>query len=371
MPLSAFEPERYPELLVRKTAAVRELLAPWSPPEPEIYPSPPVAFRMRAEFRIWHEGDALDYVMFRRDDPRTPERVDAFPIACERIQRLMPHLRERLRGNTQLRRRLFQVEFLSTLAGDTLVTLVYHRRLEQAWEASAGELADRLCEEGNLNELSLIGRSRGQKLVLGREFVQEVLPVAGESYRYRQYEQSFTQPNAAVNMRMLEWACARAADLGGDLLELFCGNGNFTLPLARHFDNVIATELSKSSIRAARENQQANRVGNVRMIRMAAAEVSQALRGERTFRRLAGLPRPLDGYRLDTLFVDPPRAGLDTQTLAMAATFPAVIYVSCNPQTLARDLRQLSQTHRVAHFALFDQFPYTEHMECGLLLLRR
>ncbi len=95
------------------------------------------------------------------------------------------------------------------------------------------------------------------------------------------------------------------------------------------------------------------------------------MRGEREFRRLAELPQPLGSYDLRTLLVDPPRAGLDEHTLAMAREFEAIIYISCNPQTLADNLLLLSQTHWIEHLALFDQFPYTEHMECGVFLRRR
>ena len=152
MPLSAVQPERYDELLARKSDAVSALLAPYSPPPPSIYPSSPTGFRMRAEFRMWHDGDELDYVMFNREDPRTPVPIQHFPIACERIQALMPVLRERLRNDAVLRRKLFQVEFLSTLAGDTLVTLVYHRKLDEAWCDEAGRLGEALG-------VSIIGRS--------------------------------------------------------------------------------------------------------------------------------------------------------------------------------------------------------------------
>ena len=133
---------------------------------------------------------------------------------------------------------------------------------------------------------------------------------------------------------------------------------------------MIATELSKTSIRAARENLAANRVDNVHMIRLAAEEVTQAINGERVFRRLADLPRPLAEFDLNTLFVDPPRAGLDAHTLQMAAGFDAIIYISCNPHTLAANLELLGHSHRVTAFALFDQFPYTHHMECGVMLQR-
>ena len=363
MPLSSFDPQHYEQLLAAKTARVQALLAPFAAPEPEVIPSPSAGFRLRAEFRLWHDGYDLDYVMFRRGEPDTPVPVQHFPIACERIQQLMPALLTQLRDAPELRRKLFQVEFLSTLAGDTLVTLVYHRRLEEAWRLQAETLARDLG-------IALVGRSRKQKEIIGRDFVTEELRIEGRDYRYRQYEQAFTQPNAAVNIRMIEWACRAAQPLGGDLLELYCGNGNFTLPLARHFDQVIATELAKTSIRAAQWNLEANAISNVQMIRLAAEEVTQAMNGERVFRRLAGLPRPLADYELNTAFVDPPRAGLDPATTAMVQRFPSIIYVSCNPETLAANLSVLTQTHGVQALALFDQFPYTDHMECGVLLKR-
>ena len=88
-------------------------------------------------------------------------------------------------------------------------------------------------------------------------------------------------------------------------------------------------------------------------------------------RRLAELPKPLQQYDLRTVFVDPPRAGLDDSTTAMVSQFESIIYISCNPQTLAENLQTLNRTHVVEHFAMFDQFPYTDHMECGALLVRR
>jgi tRNA (uracil-5-)-methyltransferase len=361
MPLSRVKPEQYQQLLDEKTARITELLSRFSPPAPTVYPSPTSGYRMRAEFRIWHDGDNLDYVMYRPDEPSIPVAIDSFPVAAESIQQLMPVLREALKISPVLRHKLFQVEFLSTLAGDMLVTLAYHRKLDAHWEAMATALA------GDFG-ISLVGRSRKQKIVIGRDYVEETLDVQGQLYHYRQYEQSFTQPNAAVNTRMIEWACAQAGDLSGDLLELYCGNGNFTLPLSRHFDQVIATELAKSSVRCARENLQANAIDNVQIIRLAAQEVTEAMTGVREFRRLAELSQALSAYQLDTIFVDPPRAGLDEHTVKMAASFPAILYISCNPQTLANNLEVLTESHRIEAFAMFDQFPYTEHMECGVLL---
>ncbi len=364
MPLSNVNPDAYSALLAEKVAKVETLLSPYNPPAPHIAESSPTGFRMRAEFRMWHDGDELNYVMYRKGDPKTPVPIEEFPIACANIQSLMPKLHLLLKDNTQLRHKLFQVEFLSTLAGDTLITLIYHRRLDDEWDKQALLLASEL-------NVQIVGRSRKQKRILDRDYVEESLPIDNRTYSYRQYEQAFTQPNGLVNIRMIEWACECASGLSGDLLELYCGNGNFTLPLAEHFNQVIATELSKTSIRAARENLQSNSIDNVQMIRLSAEEVTQAMRGERTFRRLADLPQQLVDYDLKTVFVDPPRAGLDPETEKMVSTFDSIIYISCNPETLARNLEYLSDSHKIEKFALFDQFPYTHHMECGVLLIKK
>lgn len=369
MPMSRVQPEHYQALLTQKARTVYDLMSPFSPPSPQIYSSAPAGFRLRAEFKIWHEGDDVNYVMFRPEDPRTPIILTEFPIADQRIQQSMHTLREVLKANSALRRKLFQVEFLASLAGDLLVTLIYHRRLDLDWENAAQVLVDELRPYAP--SVSIIGRSRKQKLVFGKDFIQEVLSIHGKEYRYRQYEQSFSQPNGLVNIHMIEWACERAFDLEGDLLELYCGNGNFTIPLSRHFDHVIATEMSKTSIRAARSNLVENGIENVQLVRLSAAEVAQAMSAQRIFRRLSELPKSLDQFDLNTLFLDPPRAGLDDPTVEMASQFPKIIYISCNPHSLALNLQTLHQTHQISHFAMFDQFPYTDHMECGVLLIRR
>jgi tRNA (uracil-5-)-methyltransferase len=364
MPLSAINPSQYDTLLDDKVARVSALLAPYSPPAPDIFPSRRSAYRMRAEFRVWHDDDNLDYVMFRRHDPKTPVRITQFPIASQAIQDLMPELMTRLKANPILRQRLFQVEFLSTLSGEMLVTLVYHRKLDEQWTTEVQSLAQDLS-------IGIIGRSRKQKVVIANSYVTEVLGISGTQFSFRQYEQAFTQPNAKLNIQMIEGASDCARELKGDLLELYCGNGNFTLPLAGKFKQVIATELSKTSIRAARENLEANGIENVEMIRLSAEEVTEAMSGKREFRRLASLPKPLIEYNLNTVFVDPPRAGLDEQTEKMVTGFDSIIYISCNPESLAENLKTIHKTHTVEKFALFDQFPYTDHMECGVYLQRR
>ena len=362
MPLPTIDPALYPSQLADKVTQFTESFAPLGLPEPEIFASAPLHYRLRAEFRIWHDGDRLDYAMFDPADPKVPIAIERFDAAAEPICALMPRLRQRLLHEEVLRGRLFQVDFLATLSGKLMVTLVYHRPLDDAWQASAQALAAELG-------VQLIGRSRKQKIVLDRDWLLEAFDLDGRRLRYKQIEGSFSQPNGGVNRQMLGWARAQAAGLGGDLLELYCGNGNFTVALAPLFGRVLATEVGKSSVHAARYNLEANGIDNVALLRMSSDEISGALARSREFRRLKDVD--LDGYRFTTLFVDPPRSGLDDATVALARGFDRILYVSCNPQTLRDNVAALHDSHRIAAAAVFDQFPYTHHLESGLLLARR
>jgi tRNA (uracil-5-)-methyltransferase len=360
--MSALNPAGYAEQLQEKVARLEALLAPFDAPALDVFESPREHYRMRAEFRLWREGGQRHYAMFSPGDKRTPILIEQFPVASARINELMPQLKAAWQAEEALDHKLFQVEFLTTLTGEALITLCYHRPLDAQWEQAAQALAARLG-------VSLIGRSRGQRLVIGQDHVTERMTVAGRTFSYRQPEGAFTQPNAQVCSHMLNWAHEVLGEREDDLLELYCGNGNFTLPLATRVRKVLATEISKTSVAAAVHNLADNAVDNVTLVRLSAEELTQALSGVREFRRLQGVD--LSAYAFGTVFVDPPRAGMDPDTCELTRRFDNILYISCNPETLAANLAQLNDTHRVVRCALFDQFPYTHHMEAGVLLTRR
>ena len=362
MTINQVFPEDYDRQLAEKLARVEAEFARFSLPAIEVFPSPPQAYRLRAEFKIWHDADRADYAMYRPGHYKKPFIIDTFPVGSQRIQSLMPPLREAINQSRNLRDKLFQVEFLTTLSGQALVTLIYHRPLDEPWEREARQLETRL-------DAHIIGRSRKQKRVLNQDYVMETMRVAGRDYHYQQVETGFTQPNGQVCQAMLNWAVNKSRRPGGDLLELYCGNGNFTLPLAQNFDKVLATELAKNSLASAEHNKGLNRIDNLTLVRMSSEDFAQAMARVRPFRRLQHVD--LDSYRFSSVFVDPPRAGLDPDTVRLTQTFEQIIYISCNPDTLKHNLDTLTKTHRPTAFALFDQFPYSHHLECGVVLERR
>lgn len=362
MPLQNIAPAEYSAQLADKVARFALDFARFGIAAPAVMRSAPLHYRLRAEFRICHDNGRVDYAMFAAADPKLPVVVDTFPVAAESICAAMPRLRELVQASNTLKDNLFQVNFLATLSGELMVTLIYHQPLGKRWEAAARGLAAELG-------VQLVGRSRGRKIVLDRDWLLEEFELDGRKLSYQQVEGSFTQPNGDVNRQMLAWARQQAAGLGGDLLELYCGNGNFTVALAPLFGRVLATEVSKSSVQAAQYNLAANAIDNVAVARLSSEEISAAFAGGKAFGRLQGID--LGDYRFSTLFVDPPRSGLDALTLELASGFAHVLYISCNPQTLQENVAALQATHTVGAAAVFDQFPYTHHLECGLLLTRR
>lgn len=330
-------------------------------PELTIHSSAPFGFRMRAEFRIWHEQGQAHFAMNRPGEKR-PYIIDDFPIGAPLINQLMPKILSAVNANEILSRKLFSMEFLTTTTDQALVTLIYHKLLDEEWQHQASQLA------ADLN-IKIIGRSRKQKMVLTDDFVIEELSVDGKHYQYQQVEASFTQPNAEVNQKMLTWASDCLQNSRHDLVELYCGNGNFTAVLAQHFDKVLATEISKVSVNSANYNFELNKVNNVSIARLSSEEFTQALNRERAFRRLANID--LDSFNFSTIFVDPPRAGLDAGTEKLVTKMDTILYISCNPETLAENLKQITKTHKVVSAAVFDQFPWTYHIESGVLLKRR
>lgn len=220
-------------------------------------------------------------------------------------------------------------------------------------------------------DASLIARSRGKKLLFGSENLTSSVSVNDKNFKLKFSGEAFSQPNAFINEKMLFWVSENflPASREEDLLELYCGHGNFTLVLSQNFHFILANEISKNSVSNALANARDNGVENIFVARMSSEELMQALAKKREFNRLKGVN--VDEFNFTNIFLDPPRAGCDAEVLKFAATMKQIAYISCNPLTLKRDLEILSQTHFVKKMALFDQFAYTNHIECGVILEKK
>ena len=352
--------EGYDAQLNDKLELNKERFSPFYNGEISVFKSPESHYRSRSEFKIWHIEEEIHYAM-NHIDKKGVVLVDECPQVNQHIAALMPKLLDAIR-RAQIGFKLFGADFLSASSGEIVVSLLYHRKLDDEWKECAQKISQELG-------IYIIGRSRKQKLVVGQDYVTETLKIEDQTYKFHHIENSFTQPNARVNEAMLAWAMKNFSNIGGDLLELYCGAGNFTIPFAKKFDKVLATEISKSSINAAKANMLLNDVDNIEFVRMSVEEFVEALDGVREFRRMKDID--INSYSLSSIFVDPPRSGMDEASCRFASRHESILYISCNPETLVRDLEILTQTHDVIDMALFDQFPYTHHVEMGVMLTKK
>ena len=373
--LTGTDPPRYAAYLERKLAeayrAFHEAALPLG--EVQVWPSAPRHYRMRTEFEIVHREGTYDYAMFMPGTSRLI--ITNHPdLHARSIDELMDPLRQAVCAAPSLRERLFGVEFLANQGGEVVAALHYHKMLGEDL-AQALRQARRQLQDAGLR-VELCARARGQLLAAERSELTETYALPGGGVHLIQVIGTFSQPNAGVCTRMLEFArgCAEQASAGarGDLLELYCGSGTFTVALAPCFRQVLATEVSRTAARTVRRNLQVNDIANATIIRLSAAEVSQALQRRRTFRRLEEQGINLPDWRFAAILLDPPRQGIgDEATLQLAARFEHIIYVSCSLPSLLADLQQLRGSHAIVRAGFFDQFPYTPHLESIIHLVRR
>ena len=320
------------------------------------FPSPPFNFRTRAELGVSLTND----IQFTMVENNKKIMIDNLNICDARINELIKQLKIKLISNSELKEKLFQTEIQVSRNGEGLVTLVYHKPLDANWVKKAKKLS---CEIST----SIVGRSRKQKLVIGKDFVTESYKVKNKEIKVLLFEQCFSQPNPYICDKMLTWISSNKKS-NYHVTELHCGVGTFTLLLTSLYSKVLATENSRPSIRALEKNLKINSIENAEIARMSGLETLEALINKREFRRMKHID--LNDFKKDVLFLDPPRSGLDIELINLIKhlKYKKIIYLSCGFESLKSNLKQLLTSYKVERAALFDQFPYTDHMETGVVL---
>ena len=373
--LYTVDPENYPLYLKEKIEKALKLFGKYgiTHPSAEIHASAPSNFRSRCEFGIFKEGNSFSYAMYKgKGDDRKRILLKEFPMATTATNRVMKLLLELLPHHEELYRRLFSIEFLTSRTEESVISLNYHRKRDESlWKEAALKLKEDLRNSGV--KCDFVGRARKQMITASADHITEsLLTDDGREFKLKEVIGTFSQPNAQVAGHMVSFARSCCSDMKDrDLIELYCGSGTFTVCLADLFRKAFATEVARVPTQTALENLKLNKLSNVKLARLSADEVAEALSGVREFFRLKEAEITLSDYDFATLLIDPPRCGLnDEKALSFTSKFDKVIYISCNPETLCSDLGYLTKTHRISRLAFFDQFPYTPHLESGVLLER-
>jgi 23S rRNA (uracil1939-C5)-methyltransferase len=292
-------------------------------------------------------------VGFREENPR-------FVADLSECHTLLPEVGFRIAAIGELvtsleaKQSIAQIEIA---AGDDTVALVF-RNLNPLSEPDTAKL----IAFGQANDLAILLQPGGPDTVhaLWPESVRLAFRIEDANVDIEFRPLDFVQVNAGLNRRMI----ARALDLLDPLpdervLDLFCGLGNFTLPVARRAGSVVGVEGEAKLVARARESAAANGITNAEF---AAADLAADQRGA---------PWAVRDY--EKLLLDPPRSG----AAAVLEYLPRksakrIVYVSCHPGSLARDAGTLVQHHgfRLAAAGVMDMFPHTAHVESIALFER-
>ncbi len=245
--------------------------------------------------------------------------------------------------------------------GEIMVVLVTAREELRSANSFVNELLRRhpdittVVQNINGGFTSLVLGER-QKILFGKGYIEDVLC----GLKFRISPKSFYQVNP-VQTKVLYNKAIGYADLSGEetVFDAYCGIGTIGLCAASHAKRVVGVELNKTAVSDAKRNAELNGITN--------AEFYAADAG--LFMENAAQ----NGQRPDVVFMDPPRAGSSIKFLkSLLKTAPEkIVYISCNPETMARDLAFLTEDYAVDKLCPVDMFPHTEHIECVCLLKRK
>jgi 23S rRNA (uracil1939-C5)-methyltransferase len=309
-------------------------------------------YRRKGRFSVrFVEKKGRTVVGFRETDPR-------FVAELKHCHTLIPALGERIGEIAALvdsldgKRAVPQIEFI---ADDATVALIV-RHLEP-------------LSSDDRERLLAFAKASGFAVFLQPGGVESVHPLwprsVDLSFSIPEYDVSlafrpldFIQVNAGLNQKMIARAIELLEPSGSDrVLDLFCGLGNFTLPLARKAGHVVGVEGDAGLVARARENADRNGLANVEFH---AADLARDLASE-PWMRAAG-----DNGGFDKLLLDPPRAGAAEVLVQLPLKgIRRIVYVSCHPGSLARDAGFLvrDRGYRLVSAGAMDMFPHTAHVE--------
>lgn len=314
-----------------------------------ILPSPSKDhYRLRTQFTVRRKGDRQRIGFFRQGSYELVEVENSFLI-----HPLINRVLTAIRSLSNSLPPLSEIHINATPEGEVHIILFSPEKSLPDMNDFLGRLRQRVPEV-----IGMAGYADRRKVFSlgGNRLALEV-----DGLNLKATEGNFFQVNWEQNRNMVKTVLDFASLTGSEtVLDLYCGIGNFALPLARRAKTVIGIESGYSAIEDAKANADSNGIANTEFI---ADDMQKGLKG--LIRRK---------LRSEVIVLDPPRAGATLKTLERVLAFVPrkIIYVSCNPSTLARDLKFFHLFgFRLDRLQPVDMFPWTYHIECVAEMVRK
>lgn len=329
--------------------------------------------RSKVELTFGQEGDRILLGFHQRKSFDRIVDVEQCEIAHPEVSRLIVEIKEMATASGlpayNPRRHdgfwRYAVVRTSRSTGGLMLVLMTHEGHRETLEAMAAELPQRIPALksfywGVTTKISDVAQPDRLEKLAGEETLEDsVGPI-----RYRFGPSNFLQPNHAMTPQAYDMIRRNAKLTGSQVLyDLYCGIGLISLSTAAGAKQVIGVESEEQNVSFAERNAEMNGITNASFL---CGKVEDLLKGKALFR---SSPAP------DVIVVDPPRAGLHSDVIGplLDTAPPRLIYLSCNPVSLARDLKLILERgpgYRVESLQMFDFFPHTIHQEVLTTLVR-
>ncbi len=276
---------------------------------------------------------------------------DQCPILSPGVQKIIDGLKRILRDNPLPG--LSSIEVHAPQAESILLA-----RLDRTDPKRVSRIMEKVYNDLDISGVSfaMLGPKRSD-YVLGQKFCRYSLQIHGRPVHLSSAFGGFIQANEQVNTDLIEYVASLASG-SEHILDLYSGAGNFSIPLSRASSRVVGIEQSHKLVSQGRVSAKKNRAENVRFLAMDAKRAVESARDENV------------GF--DTVVLDPPREGAkDVARILPELKAKRIVYISCNPSTLARDLKPIvGAGYAVKSVKMFDMFPQTYHIESVTYLER-
>ena len=347
----------YPQQLRRKQKQLEELLGEFAPVKPILGMEEPRHYRNKVHAAFALDGRRQIVSGIYQPSSHAIVPVDSCYIEDETADAVIRDIRAMLRpfkiqvfdersGTGWLRHVLVRRGFAT---GQVMVVLVAVNPIFKLQKPFLRELLARHPEISTDDRFGPVVLGTWEKVLYGEGTIEDVLC----GHRFRISSRSFYQINPVQTEKLYRCAVDFAALRGGEtVLDAYCGIGTIGITASERAKQIIGVELNKDAVRDAIANARLNGLKNCWFTAGDAGEYMEKMAA--------------DKMRPDVVFLDPPRAGSDERFLrSLIRCAPErVVYVSCNPETLARDLRVLTRGgYQVKAIQPVDMFPFTNHVE--------